>query len=104
MLKVFPELREYCQTNGLDFQVSLYISSLHNEIDDIVFFLKLYDYNLLTHFKVVDMRWGVSEEAGNDHMTSILCMDQIKTCQQLSSGPSFVVLCLQIYPSFRFES
>ena len=37
------------------------------------------------------MRWGVSEIAGDDHKTSTLCVDQIRTCQEISAGPNFVV-------------
>ena len=48
-------------------------------------------------FQVVDMRWGVRDEATDDHMTSELCMKEIKDCQQLSTGPNFIVgYCLFI--------
>ena len=43
-------------------------------------------------FQVVDMRWGVRDEATDDHMTSELCMKEIFACQKLSTGPNFVVL------------
>ena len=46
------------------------------------------NYNL----QVVDMRWGVRDEATDDHMTTELCMREIKNCQRLSMGPNFVVL------------
>ncbi len=42
-------------------------------------------------FQVVDMRWGVRDEATDDHMTSELCMKEIEECQRLSTGPSFIV-------------
>lgn len=42
-------------------------------------------------FQVVDMRWGVRDEATDDHMTSALCMAEIKACQRVSIGPNFVV-------------
>ena len=37
------------------------------------------------------MRWGVRDEAQNDHMTTELCLKVIKACQKLSVGPNFVV-------------
>ncbi|XP_048000249.1 NACHT and WD repeat domain-containing protein 2-like [Leguminivora glycinivorella] len=47
--------------------------------------------------KVVDMRWGVRDEATDDHMTTELCMREIKNCQRLSMGPNFVVFLGQKY-------
>ena len=41
--------------------------------------------------QVVDMRWGVRDEATDDHMTTELCMKEIENCQRLSMGPNFVV-------------
>lgn len=58
--EVFPELRRYCQTKGLDFEV-------------------------------VDMRWGVRDNATSDHLTSQLCLQEIDNCKRLSMGPNFVV-------------
>jgi hypothetical protein len=43
------------------------------------------------YLQVVDMRWGVRDEATDDHMTTELCMREIKNCQRLSMGPNFVV-------------
>lgn len=40
------------------------------------------------------MRWGVRDEATDDHMTTVLCMTEIDNCQRLSVGPNFVV-CIQ---------
>ncbi len=37
------------------------------------------------------MRWGVRDEATDDHMTTELCMTEIHNCQRLSVGPNFVV-------------
>ncbi|XP_004923513.1 NACHT and WD repeat domain-containing protein 2 [Bombyx mori] len=48
-------------------------------------------------FQVVDMRWGVRDEATDDHMTTELCMREIKNCQRLSMGPNFVVFLGQKY-------
>lgn len=47
-------------------------------------------------FQVVDMRWGVRDEATDDHMTTELCMREIANCQRLSMGPNFVVSLCQI--------
>lgn len=44
--------------------------------------------------QVVDMRWGVRDEATDDHMTTQLCMQEIDNCQRLSMGPNFVVISL----------
>ncbi|XP_065084724.1 NACHT and WD repeat domain-containing protein 2 [Ochlerotatus camptorhynchus] len=48
-------------------------------------------------FQVVDMRWGVRDEATDDHMTTELCMREIRNCQRLSMGPNFVVFLGQKY-------
>lgn len=42
-------------------------------------------------FQVVDMRWGVRDEAAADHKTNELCVQEIKNCQRLTPGPNFVV-------------
>ena len=42
-------------------------------------------------FEIVDMRWGVRDEATDDHMTTELCLNEIDNCQRLSTGPNFCV-------------
>ena len=42
-------------------------------------------------FQVVDMRWGVRDEATDDHRTTDLCLREIDLCKKLSTGPCFVV-------------
>ena len=42
-------------------------------------------------FQVVDMRWGVRDESTDDHMTTELCMRELRACQKLSTGPNFIV-------------
>ena len=37
------------------------------------------------------MRWGVREEAENDHMSTELCMKELMACKDVSTGPNFVV-------------
>lgn len=38
------------------------------------------------------MRWGISDEATNNHMASHICINEIKNSQHASIGPNFVVL------------
>ena len=37
------------------------------------------------------MRWGVRDESTDDHSTLELCLKELKACQDLSTGPNFVV-------------
>lgn len=67
MENVYPKIKEYCKEK----------------------------YGL--EFQVVDMRWGVRDEATDDHMTTQLCMNEIKNCQRLSVGPNFVTFLGQKY-------
>ncbi|XP_077990681.1 NACHT domain- and WD repeat-containing protein 1-like [Glandiceps talaboti] len=67
MRDVYPKLKDYCKSK----------------------------YGL--EFQVVDMRWGVRDEATDDHMTSELCMNEIAACQKLSTGPNFVTFLCQKY-------
>ncbi|XP_050388645.1 NACHT and WD repeat domain-containing protein 2 [Patella vulgata] len=67
MEKVYPQLKEFCRER-------------HG-----------------LEFQVVDMRWGVRDEATDDHMTTHLCMQEIDNCQRLSVGPNFVVFLGQKY-------
>lgn len=84
MAEVYPKIKEYCrEKHGLEFQVR--ISSLFNFLEN-----KLPSYSEI-FLKVVDMRWGVRDEATDDHMTTELCMREIANCQRLSMGPNFVV-------------
>ena len=41
-------------------------------------------------FQVVDMRWGVRDEMTNEHMTTALCMNELRGCQKYSMGPNFI--------------
>lgn len=43
-------------------------------------------------FQAVDLRWGISEEAGRQHSTMKVCLDEIRRTQRLSPRPNFVVL------------
>ena len=53
--------------------------------------LKSYCQSVGYDFQVVDMRWGIRDEATDDHMTTELCMKELKACQDLSTGPNFIV-------------
>ncbi|EDV28762.1 uncharacterized protein TRIADDRAFT_19804, partial [Trichoplax adhaerens] len=48
-------------------------------------------------FQLVDMRWGVRDEATDDHITTELCLKEIELCQKISIGPNFVTLIGQKY-------
>ncbi|KAK7479964.1 hypothetical protein BaRGS_00028791, partial [Batillaria attramentaria] len=48
-------------------------------------------------FQVVDMRWGVRDEATDDHRTTDLCLREIERCTQISTGPCFVTLVSHKY-------
>ena len=43
------------------------------------------------------MRWGVRDEMTNEHMTTELCMTELKNCQTLSMGPNFIYFGAQKY-------
>lgn len=43
-------------------------------------------------FQAIDLRWGVSEEAGKNHQTMRICLGEIARCQLLSPKPNFIVL------------
>ncbi|XP_041349252.1 NACHT domain- and WD repeat-containing protein 1-like [Gigantopelta aegis] len=48
-------------------------------------------------FQVVDMRWGVRDEATDDHMTTELCLREVELCKKLSTGPCFVTFLSHKY-------
>ncbi|GFR71653.1 leucine-rich repeat and WD repeat-containing protein [Elysia marginata] len=43
--------------------------------------------------QVVDMRWGIRDEAQDDHMTTDICLKEVQLCKEQSTGPCFVVSC-----------
>ena len=43
------------------------------------------------------MRWGVRDEMTNEHMTTDLCMTELRNCQRLSMGPNFIYFGGQKY-------
>jgi anti-anti-sigma factor len=44
------------------------------------------------HFQAIDLRWGISEEAGFDQRTSRICLSELQRCQEISPRPNFVIL------------
>ena len=54
--------------------------------------IREYCYNELhIDFSVVDMRWGITDDATNEHITELLCLTEIANCQRVGLGPTFVV-------------
>lgn len=51
-------------------------------------------------FQVVDMRWGIHDPCTDDHMFSEVSLEELNLCQELSTGPNFVVSNLNRYHSF----
>lgn len=43
-------------------------------------------------FQAIDLRWGVSEEAGRHNRTMQICLRELERCQQGSLKPNFLVL------------
>lgn len=58
---VFPDLEEYCQKNGFQFQA-------------------------------IDLRWGVSGEAGLNHRAMQICFEELRRSQDVSPRPNFLIL------------
>lgn len=42
--------------------------------------------------EMIDLRWGISQEAGLDNKTMRICKNEIARCQQLSPRPNFIIL------------
>ncbi|XP_067950407.1 NACHT and WD repeat domain-containing protein 2-like [Watersipora subatra] len=74
LTEIYPRLQQFCQN----------------------------EYSL--EFQVVDMRWGVRDEAQQDHSGSKTCMDELRSCQELSLGPNFVCLLGQSYGNRPLQS
>ena len=48
-------------------------------------------------FQAIDLRWGVTEEAGNDHRAMEICLSELKRCQKVTPRPNFLVLLGERY-------
>eukprot|EP00004_Rigifila_ramosa_P018478 TRINITY_DN459_c0_g1_i2.p1 TRINITY_DN459_c0_g1~~TRINITY_DN459_c0_g1_i2.p1 ORF type:complete len:3633 (-),score=762.01 TRINITY_DN459_c0_g1_i2:106-9975(-) len=60
--------------------------------DDVHPFLRIFCQRLGVGYNVVDMRWGIRDEATDHHQTTAICMSELKRCQEQSLGPNFVCL------------
>jgi hypothetical protein len=43
-------------------------------------------------FQAIDLRWGVSTEAGLDHRTMRICFDELRRAQEISPRPNLLIL------------
>ncbi|XP_077984718.1 NACHT domain- and WD repeat-containing protein 1-like [Glandiceps talaboti] len=59
--------------------------------------LKKYCQERGYEFQIVDMRWGVRDEATDDHMATELCLREVEECQKVSTGPNFVTFLSHKY-------
>jgi WD40 repeat protein len=59
--------------------------------------LKSFCQNLGLTFSVVDLRWGVRNEATDDHMTIEVCLGELDRCLRNSTAASFVFLSGEKY-------
>ena len=64
--------------------------------------LKKHCHSYGMDFQIVDMRWGVQDEAVDEHLVSELCLQEIKLCQEMSIGPQFVVCLAKLIYSNKF--
>jgi WD40 repeat protein len=48
-------------------------------------------------FQPIDLRWGVSQEAGNEKRTLTICLDELRRCQQLSPDLNVLILLGERY-------
>ena len=48
-------------------------------------------------FEVVDLRWGISEEASRAHRTMSICLEELANCQRLSPKPNLLLLIGERY-------
>ena len=43
-------------------------------------------------FEPIDLRWGISQEAGLNQRAVDLCLNEIRRCQQVTKRPNFLLL------------
>ncbi|HRF96478.1 MAG TPA: DUF4062 domain-containing protein, partial [Aggregatilineales bacterium] len=43
-------------------------------------------------FQAIDLRWGVSEEAGLNQRATDVCLNEISRCQKSTKRPNFLLL------------
>ncbi|XP_064636230.1 uncharacterized protein LOC135493155 isoform X2 [Lineus longissimus] len=59
--------------------------------------LKKFCHGLGYEFQVVDMRWGIREYSNDEHTATELCLQELKLCKDLSTGPFFVTFLSHKY-------
>ena len=42
-------------------------------------------------FQLVDLRWGINDQAVNMHAVEAICLEEIDRCKELSAGPNLIV-------------
>ncbi len=76
--------------------VSSTFSDLHEERNALqsYVFPRLREFCLQNNcrFQAIDLRWGVSTEAGRDQQTMKICLEEIRRCQRVTPRPNFIVL------------
>lgn len=55
-------------------------------------FLEEYCRTRGARFQAVDLRSGISREAGADQLTMQICLDEVRRCQRLTPRPNFIAL------------
>lgn len=50
------------------------------------------------------MRWGINSEITNSHLTTTICLNEIRTCQKYSTGPCFIALLSERYGSITLPT
>lgn len=45
----------------------------------------------------IDLRWGISPDAGEDNRTMTICLNELAQCQKLSPRPNFIMLIGERY-------
>jgi hypothetical protein len=53
--------------------------------------LRAYCQEVGLELEIADMRWGVRDEAISGHLTSAICLQEIRNCQSVSPGLNFLV-------------
>lgn len=43
-------------------------------------------------FRIVDLRWGITDDEGKNHQVADICFEEIRRCQEYSPAPNFIVL------------
>eukprot|EP00058_Branchiostoma_floridae_P004819 XP_002590307.1 hypothetical protein BRAFLDRAFT_121364 [Branchiostoma floridae] len=59
-------------------------------MEDVYPFLREYCRLIGCNFNEVDLRWGVRDEATDEHQTVKICLQEILRCRETSIGPFFV--------------